>query len=151
MPDETALLPDPRAYPDRPHLAVSAVVWRAGRILVVSRAQPPAQGLFTLPGGGVESGETLRQAVVREVEEETAMTVEPVELAGYREFIVRDAAGRVERHYVILAFAARWIAGEPVLNAELAQARWIEPAELATLATTEGLPEIVATALRHLA
>lgn len=151
MADQTPVLPDPRAYPDRPHLAVSAVVWRAGRILVVNRAQPPAQGPFTLPGGGVESGETLRQAVVREVAEETGMTVEPVELAGYREFIVRDAAGRIERHYVILAFATRWIAGEPVLNAELAHARWIDPAELAGLATTAGLSEIVASALRHLA
>jgi 8-oxo-dGTP diphosphatase len=142
---------DPRAYPDRPHLAVSAVVLRAGRILAVRRAQPPADGLFTLPGGGVESGETLKQAVTREVREETGMTVEPIELAGYREFIVRDRAGLVERHYVILAFAARWIAGEPVLNDELGEARWIDAAELESLPTTEGLLEIVRSALRRLA
>ena len=151
MPDETTLLPDPRAYPDRPHLAVSAAVLRAGRVLLVSRARPPAQGLLTLPGGGVESGETLKQAVVREVREETGMAVDPVELAGYREFIVRDARDRIERHYVILAFAARWLAGEPVLNAELAEARWVDPAELASLRMTEGLPEIVAAAVRRLA
>jgi ADP-ribose pyrophosphatase YjhB (NUDIX family) len=142
---------DARTYPDRPHLAVSAVILRGGQILVVRRAQPPAEGLFTLPGGGVEAGETLRQAVAREVMEETAIEVEPVELAGIREFILRDRDGRIERHFVILAFAARWIAGEPVLNHELAEARWIDPAEIGSLRTTEGLAEIVATAVQRLA
>jgi 8-oxo-dGTP diphosphatase len=141
---------DPRRYPDRPFLAVSAAIVRDGRILVVRRARPPAQGVFTLPGGVVEAGETLTQAVVREVLEETALQIEPVGLAGHREAIARDAAGRVERHFVILAFAARWRAGEPVLNAELAEARWIDPAELAALSTTEGLAPIVAAAFERL-
>ena len=79
--------------------------------------------------------------------EETALEVEPVALAGYRQAITRDAAGGVERHFVILPFAARWIAGEPVLNEELAEARWLVPSELAGLTTTEGLAEIVASAL----
>jgi 8-oxo-dGTP diphosphatase len=141
---------DPRAYPDRPVLAVSAVVGRADRFVVVRRAQPPAQGLFTLPGGGVETGETLRQAVVREVREETGLIVEPIDLAGHREVIIRDADGRAARHFVILAFAAWWRGGELSLNEELTEARWIDAAELAGLPTTEGLAEIVATALRHL-
>ena len=75
------------------------------------------------------------------------MTIEPVALAGYRERIARDAGGRVEQHFVILPFAARWVAGEPVLNEELAEARWLVPSELAGLTTTEGLAEIVAAAL----
>jgi 8-oxo-dGTP diphosphatase len=141
---------DPRAYPGRPILAVSAVVWRTGRFLVVRRARPPAQGLFTLPGGGVEVGETLKQAVVRELREETGLTVEPIDLAGHREVIMRDADGRVARHFVILAFAARWREGELSLNEELAEARWIDAADLAGLPTTEGLAEIVAAALRRL-
>lgn len=137
---------DPRHYPDRPYLAVSAVIIRDGEFLIVRRARPPMQGLFTLPGGGVETGESLFDAVRREVREETGLTIEPVGLAGTREVIGRDDTGRVQRHFVILAFAARWIAGEPRLNDELAEARWIRPAGLKDLTTTEGLAEIVAAA-----
>jgi ADP-ribose pyrophosphatase YjhB (NUDIX family) len=134
---------DPRAYPSRPFLAVSAAIVRDGRLLVVRRARRPAIGLFTFPGGGVEIGETLEDAVRREVMEETALTIAPVGLAGHRDVILRDDAGRIMRHFVVLAFAARWLAGEPVLNDELAESRWIAPAELAALKTTEGLGEIV--------
>jgi ADP-ribose pyrophosphatase YjhB (NUDIX family) len=140
----------PRSYPDRPYLAVSAAILRDGHVLVVRRARAPAYGLFTLPGGAVEAGETLAEAVVREVREETDLAIEPVALAGYREVITRDAENRVQRHFVILAFAARWIAGEPRLNAELAEARWLRPSGLAGLATTEGLGEIVTAAFERL-
>jgi ADP-ribose pyrophosphatase YjhB (NUDIX family) len=135
-----------RSYPSRPYLAVSAAIIRDGKVLIVRRARPPAYGVFTLPGGGVEAGETLHQAIIREVMEETALTIEPLGLAGYREAIARDADGKVERHFVILPFAARLIAGEIALNEELAEARWLVPSELAGLATTEGLAEIVRAA-----
>ena len=141
---------DARSYPQRPYLAVSAAIVRDGKFLLVRRARPPSKGLFTLPGGVVELGETLKQAVEREVREETGMTVEPVALAGFREAVVRDAQDRVERHFVILSFAARWQAGEPVLNEELSEAHWLEPAALAGLATTPGLAEIVAAAFERL-
>lgn len=140
-----------RTYPTRPFLAVSAAIFRQGRVLIVRRARSPARGLYTLPGGGVELGETLHQAVVREIREETGLDIEPVALAGYREAIVRDAAGAVERHFVILPFAARWIAGEVSLNEELAEAHWLTPSELATLKTTEGLTQIVAAACERIA
>ncbi len=139
-----------RTYPNRPFLAVSAAIVRDGKVLVVRRARNPALSLYTLPGGAVEAGETLRQAVIREVLEETAITVEPVALAGYREVIVPDAEGRIERHFVILSFAARWLAGEPVLNEELDEARWLYPADLSDLQTTEGLAEIVDTAIEYI-
>jgi ADP-ribose pyrophosphatase YjhB (NUDIX family) len=141
---------DPRHYPDRPYLAVSAVIVRDGEFLAVRRARPPMQGLFTLPGGGVEAGESLAEAVCREVREETGLTIEAAALAGYREVITRDDAGRVQRHFVILTFAARWVAGEPRLNEELLEARWIRPAGLPELSTTEGLAEIVASAFELL-
>jgi ADP-ribose pyrophosphatase YjhB (NUDIX family) len=139
---------DPRAYPDRPFLAVSAAIVRDGRVLVVRRARPPARGLFTLPGGVVEAGETLVEALTREVREETSLVIEPLKLAGQREVIVRDAAGRTERHFVILAFACRWRAGEAAPSDEVAEARWIAPHELAGLATTDGLADIVAAAMQ---
>jgi 8-oxo-dGTP diphosphatase len=135
-----------RTYPTRPYLAVSAAIFRDGRVLIVRRARPPAHGLYTLPGGGVELGETLEQAVIREVREETALVIEPVGLAGFRQAIARDADGRVERHFVILPFAARWISGEVSLNEELAEAHWLAPQELSGFKTTEGLADIVAAA-----
>jgi len=141
---------DARAYPQRPILAVSAAIIRDGKLLVVRRARKPALGVYTLPGGGVEIGEMLTEAVSREVREETALTIEPVALAGYREAIMRDAQGRIERHFVILCFAARWLSGEPVLNEELDDARWVEPAQLNGLRTTDGLAEIVAAAFARL-
>ena len=137
---------DERTYPERPYLAVSAAIVRDGKVLVVRRARNPAISLYTLPGGVVEPGESLAEAVVREVREETSLSIEVVALAGHREVITRDAQGLIERHFVILCFAARWLAGDPVLNDELDDARWIEPSELDAYRTTEGLAEIVAVA-----
>jgi 8-oxo-dGTP diphosphatase len=141
---------DPRAYPSRPFLAVSATIYREGRVLLVRRARAPGRDLFSLPGGVVEAGETLAEAVAREVLEETGLTVEPVELAGHREVIIRDAEGRVERHFVILSFACRWISGEAGPSDEVAETRWVAPDEIAGLKTTGGLAEIIAAALVHL-
>lgn len=137
---------DARSYPQRPFLAVSAAIMRDGKVLAVRRARQPALNLYTMPGGVVEIGETLTEAVKREVREETALEIEPVALAGHREAILRDREGRVERHFIILCFAARWLSGEPALNEELDDARWLTLAELSGLRTTEGLSEIVAAA-----
>jgi 8-oxo-dGTP diphosphatase len=149
-PSHTDITMADRSYPDRPFLAVSAAIIRNGQVLIVRRNNPPAHGLYTLPGGVVETGETLHEAVVREIDEETGIAIEPVALAGYREAIIRDPNGRAERHFVILAFAARWLAGEPRLNAELHDAHWMRPAELAGLQTTEGLAEVVAEAFARM-
>ena len=140
-----------RTYPTRPYLAVSAAIFRDGRVLIVRRARAPAKGIYTLPGGGVELGETLEQAVTREIREETALDIEPIELVGFRQAIARDAGGRVERHFVILPFAARYVAGEVSLNEELSEAHWLDPAALGELKTTEGLAEVVALAGARLA
>jgi len=141
---------DSRAYPDRPILAVSAAIVRDGRVLIVRRARAPAQGLFTLPGGVVEAGETLTQALSREIREELGLAIEPTALAGYREVVGRDEAGVVERHFVILAFAAHWRGGEPQPSDEIAEVRWLRPAELQALPTTDGLAEIVDAAFHRL-
>ena len=137
---------DSRTYPQRPYLAVSAAIVRDGKLLVVRRARKPALNLYTFPGGAVETGETLNEAATREVREETQLAIAPVGLAGYREAIMRDTQGRVERHFVILCLAARWLAGEPALSEELDDARWVTLAELPALRTTDGLAEIAAAA-----
>ena len=118
---------------------------------MVRRARKPALNLFTLPGGAVEAGETLVEAAIREVREETSLSIEPVALAGHREVIARDDAAKVERHFVILCFASRWLAGEPVLSDELDDSRWVDPSELGNYRTTDGLAEIVTTAATLLA
>lgn len=141
---------DSRTYPTRPFLAVSAAIIRDGQVLIVRRGAGVATGIYTLPGGVVELGETVREAVVREVREEIGMTIEPLEPAGYREMIAQDADGRVKRHFVILCFAARWIAGDPVPDlAEIAEAQWRFPHEVDGLKTTDGLREIIDKAMEQ--
>ena len=142
---------DVRTYPTRPFLAVSAAIFRDGKVLVVRRARKPALNLYTMPGGVVEAGERLAEAAAREVREETALEIEVLTLAGHREAVMRDKDGRVERHFVIMCFAARWISGEPVLNEELDEAHWLAPSEIAGLRTTDGLAEIVASAAEIIA
>lgn len=142
---------DPRAYPNRPILAVSAAIIRDGRVFIARRARGPALGVWTMPGGMVEAGETLAEALKRELEEETSMQIEPVALAGHREVVVRDSDGKVSRHFVILCFASRWTGGETKLNDELDEFRWIRPSELSELKTTDGLAEIVAAAFERMA
>lgn len=151
MSEATEMKDDPRTYPTRPYLAVSAAIFRGGKVLIVRRGRAPAKGIYTLPGGGVELGETLEQAVIREVREETSLDIEPVELVGFRQVIARDTAGRVERHFVILPFAARYISGEVLLNEELSEADWRAPSALGALNTTEGLEDVVAAAAARLA
>ena len=120
-----AALAAPAQAQDR-RVPSSAAELRLSYAPIVQRAQPPMRGVFTLPGGVVEAGETLHQALVREIDEEVGMAIEPVALAGHREVIAGDAEGRAERHFIILAFVARWISGEPKLNHELADARWFD-------------------------
>jgi 8-oxo-dGTP diphosphatase len=126
-----------------PQLAVSAAIFRDGKVLLVRRARSPAKGLYSLPGGRVEFGETLHEALHREVDEETALKVEIIGLAGWREVVPGTSGGG---HYLIMSFAARWIAGEPVLNEELDDFRWLEPEALGDLKLTGGLDEVIRSA-----
>lgn len=142
---------DARTYPTHPYLAVSAAIIRDGKVLAVRRTRKPALAHYTLPGGAVETGETLHEAVRREVREETGLDIEPIGLAGHREAIIRDGEDSVKLHFVILCFASRLIGGELRLNDELDDAQWLRPADLSALKTTDGLEEIVEAAVARLA
>jgi 8-oxo-dGTP diphosphatase len=133
--------------PSRPQLAVSAAIFREGKVLVVRRARSPAKGFYSLPGGRVEFGETLHAALHREVAEETALTIEIAGLAGWREVLPTTEGGG---HFVILSFAAHWRAGEPVLNEELDDWQWLAPDALGELKTTVGLLDVLQSARRVL-
>lgn len=136
--------------PERPQLAVSAAIFRDGKVLLVRRARTPALGLYSLPGGRVELGETLTEALTREVTEETGLTIAIVGLAGYREALPAPRRGATG-HFLIMSFAARWAAGEVRLNDELDDALWRDPGDFGALPTTEGLADIVAAAHRLVA
>ncbi len=129
--------------PPHPQLAVSAAIFRDDKILLVRRARSPAKGFYSLPGGRVEYGETLHAALHREVDEETALKIKIIGLAGWRELVPGTSGGG---HYLIMSFAARWTSGEPVLNDELDDFRWLEPDALGDLKVTGGLQEVIQSA-----
>ena len=128
----------------RPQLAVSAAILRNGKVLLVRRARSPGKGFYSLPGGRVEFGESLHQALRREVDEETGLRIDIVGLAGWREVLPTTGGG----HYVIMSFAARWRANEPVLNDEHDDFKWLAPSALGDLKVTGGLPEVLEAAQR---
>jgi 8-oxo-dGTP diphosphatase len=129
--------------PTHPQLAVSAAIFRGDRILLVRRARSPAKGFYSLPGGRVEFGESLHTALHREVDEETALKIAIVDLAGWREVLPGTSGGG---HYLIMSFAARWISGEPLLNDELDDFRWLTPDGLGDLRLTDGLVQMIQSA-----
>jgi 8-oxo-dGTP diphosphatase len=133
--------------PSHPQLAVSAAIFRDGNILLVRRARSPAKGFYSLPGGRVEFGETLHTALHREVAEETALKIEIAGLAGWREIMPGTGGGG---HYLIMSFAARWVAQEPVLNDELDDFRWLSPDAIGDLKVTDGLHNVIQSARRLL-
>jgi ADP-ribose pyrophosphatase YjhB (NUDIX family) len=129
----------------RPQIAVSAAIFRDSKILLVRRARSPARGFYSLPGGRVEFGETLHAALHREVDEETSLKIEIVDLAGWREVVPGSTGGG---HYLIMSFAARWVAKEPVLNDELDDFKWLPPDALGDLKLTGGLRQVIQSARR---
>lgn len=134
--------------PVRPTLAASAAVFRGPLVLLARRGKGPGLGLWSLPGGRVEPGETVAQAAAREVEEEVGVVAQIVALAAARDIIVHDKDGVLTAHFVVLAHAARWQAGEPMPGEEALEVGWFSPEAVAGLATTEGLSDVVAAAAR---
>ncbi|WP_273509986.1 NUDIX hydrolase [Phreatobacter oligotrophus] len=128
-----------RAYPARPILAVSTAVVRNGNVLVAQRARAPGAGLYSLPGGLVEVGETLAEAAARELMEEVGVLASPIGLCGARDIIARDGDGRIERHFVVLTYAAHWESGEGLRSDEATDVRWVTLAGARALPTTDGL------------
>jgi mutator protein MutT len=119
-----------RLYPRRPMVGVGAVVWREGAVLLERRGQPPAQGSWSLPGGLVDVGETLEQAIGREVREECNIEVRVGPLLGVFEPIVRDDDGRIRYHYVVLDYLAFYVGGETAIGDDAAELRWVPVEEL---------------------
>jgi ADP-ribose pyrophosphatase YjhB (NUDIX family) len=137
-----------RRYPELPVVAVGVVLLDAqDRVLLVKRARPPSPGRWTVPGGGVELGETLEQAALRELAEETGLSCKLGTVVELLDRVLRDAQGRVEYHYVILDFVGTEPTGELRAGSDSAEAKWVAVDELAALDTTDGLAPVVRRAL----
>lgn len=121
------------AYPHQPVVAVGAVVFREGAVLLVKRGKPPNQGQWAIPGGSVHLGETLQAAAEREILEETGLTVRAGEPVLTFESIQPDDQGRVAYHYVIIDLEAVYVAGEPEAADDAADARWVTADDMQNL------------------
>jgi ADP-ribose pyrophosphatase YjhB (NUDIX family) len=113
-----------RLYPERPVVGVGAVVWRGGQVLLVRRGRPPKAGQWSLPGGGQHVGETLAEAVAREVREETGLGLREVRLLTTIDLIDRDADGRVRYHYTLVDFTAEAAPGEAAAGDDADAVAW---------------------------
>ena len=129
---------DDRRYPERPIVGVGAIVVDGDQVLLVERGREPLKGKWSLPGGVVEVGERLKDAIRREVREETGLEVEPVELVEVFERIMPGENGRTEYHYVLMDYRCRVTGGELKAGSDAGQARWVRRAELGSYAMTEG-------------
>lgn len=121
------------SYPGVPKVAVGAVVFKDGRILLVRRGQPPSEDLWAIPGGSVEIGETLQQAVEREILEETGIKIRAGEPVFTFDAIERDGTGKVRFHYVIVDLTADYVSGNPKAGDDAVEARWVSAHEMKEL------------------
>ncbi len=125
-----------RDYPDRPFLGVGAVIIDDNKVLLVRRANPPLQGEWSIPGGLVETGESTRDAIIREVLEETALRVEVAALVEVFERILRDNRSRVQYHYVLLDYRCRVVSGQAQAGSDVSEVRWATLDELELLSVS---------------
>lgn len=132
-----------REFPDRPFVGIGAVIIDRDRILLVKRAHPPIQGQWSIPGGVLELGELVREAAVREAREETGLIVEPGELLGVFDRVLRDPEQRVQYHYVLIDFLCRAVGGELRAASDAAEVRWFRRAELPGLKLAKDTQEVI--------
>jgi 8-oxo-dGTP diphosphatase len=136
-----------REYPDRPFIGVGAIIVEDGRVLLVKRGHEPLTGEWSIPGGVLELGETVREGVAREALEETGLTVEPLELLGVFDRVVRDLDERTLYHYVLVDFFCQRVSGELCAAGDADEARWFSAEELAKLPLAKDTADVIQSAL----
>jgi 8-oxo-dGTP diphosphatase len=130
-------------YPDSPQIAVGAIVIKDNGVLLVKRKQPPGEGLWAIPGGRVELGETLQEAAEREVEEETGVAVRAGNPVYTFDLIERDDAGRIRYHYIIVDLMADYVDGKPNPSDDACEARWVTSKELDDLEASQATKDVL--------
>jgi 8-oxo-dGTP diphosphatase len=138
-----------REYPDNPLVGVGAVIVDGKRVLLIRRGQPPLFGEWSLAGGVVECGETLREAAVREAREETGLVVETIEMLGVYERVIRNDDGRVRYHYVLIDFLCRPVEGDPKAGSDAADVRWFTRDQLPALNLTADAHDVIVKGLER--
>lgn len=134
-----------------PRAAASAAIFRNREVLLVERAKGASAGLWSLPGGHIEPGETAAAAALRELAEETGVAAELLGLADVRDVIRRDKSGSVVAHYVIAVYYGIWREGEPVAGSDSRAARFVPLAELERYPLTEGVVRVITAAAERIA
>jgi len=132
-----------REYPDSPLVGVGAVIIEDGRVLLVKRGHPPLAGEWSIPGGVLELGETLREAALREAREETCLAVETADLLGVYDRVLRDDDGHTIYHFVLVDFLCRRVGGEAQAADDADEVRWFTPAEACELPLVEDTAEVI--------
>ncbi len=132
-----------RRYPERPILGVGAILFDAGRVLLVERGRPPMEGSWSLPGGVVEAGESLADSLRREIREETGLEVRVLEVVEVFERILRDGEGRPEYHYVLVDYLCENAGGKLQAGDDARRAEWVERQQLKDYAITEGTLAVI--------
>jgi 8-oxo-dGTP diphosphatase len=132
-----------REFPETPLVGVGAIIIEDARVVLVKRAHPPLQAEWSIPGGVLEVGELVREAAIREAREETGLTVEPGELLGVYDRVLRNADKRVQYHYVLIDFLCRRIAGDLAAASDASEVRWFSRKELQLLKLAEDTIDVI--------
>lgn len=132
-----------REFPELPLVGVGAIIIQDDRVVLVKRAHPPIQGQWSIPGGVLEVGELVREAAIREAREETGLSVEPADLLGVYDRILRNQEQRVQYHYVLVDFLCRPVGGELQAASDAAEVRWFTREELPALKLAEDTQEVI--------
>ena len=139
-----------REFPEVPLVGVGAIIIEDSRVVLVKRRHPPLQDEWSIPGGVLEVGELVREAATREAREETGLTVEPVELLGVYDRVLRDAEERVQYHYVLIDFLCRRVAGDLAAASDAAEVGWFTQQELPALKLAKDTMEVIRTGFAKL-
>ncbi|MCZ2155997.1 MAG: NUDIX hydrolase [Bryobacterales bacterium] len=139
-------LSNSRRYPARPVVGVGGIAIDSGRVLLVKRGHEPLRGYWSVPGGGVNAGETLEDAVRRELREETGLMIEPLFVVTVFERITPDATGKTEYHYVLIDYGCRVVGGEAAPADDAAELGWFTLGVAEKLPMTPGTFDVVARA-----
>lgn len=136
-----------REHPKQPLIGVGALIVEKGRVVLIKRGKAPLLGEWSIPGGMLELGETLRQGAERETLEETGLVVRATELLGVFDRVVPDAEGKIIYHYVLIDFLCERVSGELRAGADAADAQWFTPEEVTRLPLAEDTAEVIRAAL----